>query len=248
MSVRADAFFEDAGLAALYDALYPDGERDDFAFYRPWAMAAGSVLDLGCGTGGFLRGVREAGHAGRLVGIDPARGMIGRARAHAGIEWRLGDASAMAPGERFDLVVMTGHAFQALVADEAVADLLARVRTALAPGGCFAFDVRDPAGRAWEAWTPDRPRRGVAPDGTGFAMVTEVAAPFDGRTVTFRHDFVRDGGGAIGTSRSTLRFLDAEALDRFLSAAGLAVAARWGDWDGSPAGRGPEIVTIARAA
>lgn len=38
-------------------------------------------------------------------------------------------------------------------------------------------------------------------------------------------------------------FLDADALDRHLAAAGLDVLARYGDWDRSPTG--PEIITVA---
>ena len=34
-------------------------------------MAAPSVLDVGCGTGRLLHRAREAGHAGRLCGVDP---------------------------------------------------------------------------------------------------------------------------------------------------------------------------------
>lgn len=34
-------------------------------------MAAGSVLDVGCGTGSMLQSARERGHAGRLAGLGP---------------------------------------------------------------------------------------------------------------------------------------------------------------------------------
>lgn len=243
-----DAFFEEASLAALYDALYLDTPREDYDFYRPLAMAAGSILDLGCGTGSFLRDLTAAGHEGRLVGIDPARGMIDRARAYPGVEWRQGDASSIGSGDRFDLIVMTGHAFQALVEDDAITDLLRRVRTALSSTGRFAFETREPAARAWDKWTPDRPVLGCTPDGAAFAMRTHVEAGFDGRTVTFRHDFLCTDGAMIGTSRSTLRFLDAGTLDGLLAAAGLEVSERYGDFDGDPCdGNCPEIITIARA-
>ena len=247
MTVRVDHLFDRPELAACYDALYRDEPRADFAFHLPAALAAQSVLDIGCGTGAFLTQLREAGHRGRLVGIDPARGMIGRARTRTDVEWRLRDASAIRPNERFDFIVMTGHAFQALVEDEAVADLLARVAAALSPTGRLAFETRDPAARAWESWTPDRPRRSRIPNGASFVMRIEVETPFDGRTLGFRHDFVWDEGGVIGTSRSTLRFMGSDVLDEFLSAAGLVVEARFGDWDRSPAGMGgPEIITLAR--
>ena len=41
--------YDDPGLAQFYDAAH--GARDDFAYCIELAKAAGSVLDLGCGTG-----------------------------------------------------------------------------------------------------------------------------------------------------------------------------------------------------
>ena len=50
-------------------------------------------------------------------------------------------------------------------------------------------------------------------------------------------------------SRSTLRFLDADSLSRFLDEAGLRVVEQYGDWGRGPCTpAGPEIVTVARAA
>jgi hypothetical protein len=48
-------------------------------------------------------------------------------------------------------------------------------------------------------------------------------------------------------SRSTLRFLDAEALSSFLAGAGLEIEEQYGDWDRSPlCPASPEIITICR--
>ena len=70
-----DRLFSDAGLAALYDLFYPWQRGGDFDFYLPLVMSAKAVLDVGCGTGALLRGARQAGHRGRLCGLDPAGGM-----------------------------------------------------------------------------------------------------------------------------------------------------------------------------
>src|SRR5579862_9839563 len=107
--------FAEDRLAALYDLFHPPEQRDDFAFYHELVMAARSVLDVGCGTGALLRRAREAGHSGRLCGLDPAAGMLNQARTRPDIEWVLGDLSSTGWQEEFDLVVMTGHAFQELV-------------------------------------------------------------------------------------------------------------------------------------
>src|SRR5205807_38006 len=112
--------FTEDRLAALYDLFHPPERRDDFAFYRQLVMAAGAVLDVGCGTGALLRRAREAGHSGRLCGLDPAGGMLEQARARSDIEWVLGDLSSVGWDREFDLVVMTGHAFQEFVEHDAI--------------------------------------------------------------------------------------------------------------------------------
>ncbi len=121
-----DHQFADPGLAELYDVLHPWELRDDFEFYLPLAMAADSVLDVGCGTGSFLHRCRDDGHAGRLCGLDPATGMLERACRRSDIEWTQGDLTTVAFDREFDLIVMTGHAFQVLLDD---GDLRASLET-----------------------------------------------------------------------------------------------------------------------
>src|SRR5262245_46495927 len=134
-----DYQFEDTTLAALYNAFCPWEERDDFRFYFPLVMSARAVLDVGCGTGQLLHRARELGHRGRLCGMDPARGMLAQARKRLDIEWILGDLSSVRFEGEFDLVVMTGHAFQVLLDDDELRASLVAVRRALSADGRFAF-------------------------------------------------------------------------------------------------------------
>lgn len=113
-----DRQFSEASLAALYDRLQPPERRDDLGFYLPRVMSAEAVLDVGCGTGALLHRARKAGHNGRLVGLDPARGMLDVARTRSDIAWIQGDLSSVAWDREFDLIVMTGHAFQVFLDDE----------------------------------------------------------------------------------------------------------------------------------
>lgn len=55
-----------------------------------------SVLDAGCGPGGFLSYLRVAGHAGRLVGLDRSDAMISEASERdASVEWVVGDVERL---------------------------------------------------------------------------------------------------------------------------------------------------------
>ena len=244
-----DRYFNDATLAELYDAFSPPAEREDFAFYRPLVMSARAVLDVGCGTGAMLREAREAGHEGRLCGLDPGSGMIEQARKVPDIEWVLGDLGSVAWAREFDLVVMTGHAFQVLVTDEQLGASLAAIRSALAADGCFAFETRNPASQDWDRWTSRRPAEVTDAAGRTIQMARRVEAPFDGKTLSFSHTFTSPDWAHRQVSYSTLRFLPAEHLASFLSEAGMTIEAQFGDWDRSPlTERSPEIITLARPA
>lgn len=243
----ADPLFEDAYLAGVYDRWHPRDTRDDYDFYLPLILRADAVLDVGCGTGTLLAEAREAGHAGRLCGLDPASGMLAQARRVPGIDWVRGDLATTGWSEAFDLVVMTGHAFQVVVEDDELTRFMDAVRTALRPGGRFAFETRNPLARAWEHWSPADARIVRGPDGRDVSIATRVTAPFDGRTVTFVHTFAGAHPSLPRTSVSRLRFLDVQALDKLIARAGLVVEARFGDFQQSPwTETSPEIVTLAR--
>src|SRR5215475_5449568 len=117
----------DPRLAIFYDQLNPWGGPSD-EFYLDLVMSAGSVLDVGCGTGAVLKRAREAGHQGRLVGLDPAAAMLDQARIRADIDWILGDLSAVSFEHEFDLVIMSGHVFQVFLTDDDIATALRAVR------------------------------------------------------------------------------------------------------------------------
>jgi hypothetical protein len=134
-----------------------------------------------------------------------------------------------------------------LLTDDEVRTLLGSVHTALAPGGRFAFETRNPLRRAWETWTPERVAEVQDADGRTVRVWQELEK-VDGEYVTFTENFARPDWPADILSRSTLRFMPAGELDHRLTAAGFVVDERYGFWDRSlftPAS--PEIITIASA-
>jgi SAM-dependent methyltransferase len=228
--------------AAWYDVLNPWGPSDDF--YLGLVMAAGRVLDVGCGTGTLLHRARDAGHAGRLCGLDPDPAMLDQARARTDVEWVLADAASAAWDREFDLAVMASHAFQELVGDDELRRSLRAVRAALRDGGRFAFETRHPQARAWERWNTSFEARN--PDGE-VVRVTYELQEVTGDLVRLTEALSGAWWDRPQVGHGTLRFLDPDSLAAFLDDAGFAVEEQFGDWQRGPlTGTSEEIVTIAR--
>jgi SAM-dependent methyltransferase len=249
VAVVVDRLFAEPDLAALYDRFCAWDRREDFDFYLPMVMAAGSVLDVGCGTGMLLHRARRDGHAGRLCGLDPAAAMLDVARARRDIEWVHGDLSGVSFDREFDLIVMTGHAFQVLTGDAELRAGLAAIRAALTGNGRFAFETRNPPARGWERWTPANVVEVMDPAGQAWRMTHAADPVVEGELVSFVSAYSGPGWEQPQLSSSTLRFLGAGSLAGFLSEAGLTVEEQYGDWDRQPlTDASPEIITIARPA
>ncbi|MFD1934547.1 class I SAM-dependent methyltransferase [Nonomuraea mangrovi] len=203
----------------------------------------------GAGAGGppIAGGHAMAVAEGWLCGLDPAEAMLDVARARPDIEWVLGDLSSVSWDEGFDLVVMTGHAFQVLLGDEELRVALAAIRSALTEDGRFVFETRNPPARAWEQWTTGHPVEIIGASGAVVRMEREVETPVEDGLVSFTHTFTSPAWDRPEVSRSTLRFLDVAGLSSFLAAAGLMVEEQFGDWASGPlTDASPEIITIAR--
>lgn len=107
-------------------------------------LAALRVLDVGCGTGGFLRQLIDWGaDPANLTGTEllPDRIELARGRTARGVHWHLGELDCM-PDDGFDLV--TAHTvFSSILDDEARSALAADMWRCLRPGGwCMIFDFR----------------------------------------------------------------------------------------------------------
>ncbi|HKE66450.1 MAG TPA: class I SAM-dependent methyltransferase [Micromonosporaceae bacterium] len=241
--------YSDDDAAALYDIQNPwDTTRyASDAFYHALVMSAGSVLDVGCGTGAMLHHARDAGHSGRLCGLDPDRARLDRARRRTDIEWVLGTAASARWDREFELAIMASNTFQVFVEDDDVRASLAAIRAALVPGGQVAFGSRHPQARAWENWTPDNATDVVDAARRTIRVSHRVAAVVGDVVVTFSETVSQPDGTTLRVDHGRLRFLDVPTLSAFLIEAGLAIDEQYGDWARGPlTDASKEIVTVAR--
>ncbi|MCA1569499.1 MAG: class I SAM-dependent methyltransferase [Chloroflexi bacterium] len=240
-----DESYRDVRVAAVYAALHGPGPDTDH--YRRLARPGPlDVLDVGCGSGRLGVLLAQDGH--RVVGIDPSAAMVAHARRSdrtGSASWVVGDARDLRLGRTFDLVAMTGHAFQVLLDDSDTAAFLTGAHAHLRPGGTLAFETRNPVVRAWTEWTPARSRRVAQVDGLGRVEVHNDVVEVVDELVTYRTVYRFDDGDEIVTS-STLRFPAETTVAAALREAGFAPVGVHGGWDGSavtPASR--ELVVVA---
>lgn len=244
-----DPLYTDAALARFYDL--DNGWTEDRAFCLTLAGGAGSVLDLGCGTGALA--VRIAAQGAEVTGVDPAGAMLDIARARPGgdrVTWVEADARGIDLGRGFDLVMMTGHAFQVFLTDADRAAGLATIARHLAPGGRFIFDMRNPAVQEWEEWRPAASQRSFADPVLGQVTAwNDVAWDPATSVVTYETVYRAEAEGRTVRAASRIGFVCQPRLAELIDAAGLRVERWMGDWQGTAlAADSPEFIPIGTCA
>jgi SAM-dependent methyltransferase len=238
-----DAHYADPWLAQLYDVDSGWGPDRDYYLAQPGDGPL-RILDLGCGTGTLTLAYAAAGH--RVRGADPAAPMLDVARAKPGaaaVTWVLSDAAGFRSDDRFDLIVMTGHAFQTLLTPLAMTAALSTMRAHLAPKGRVIFETRNPAIDWADQWNGFQSEHAL-PSGT--LTVTRRVLGREPGFITFETGYLI--GQDLRLSRSRLAFPTLTTVETALRAAGLVVATLCGDWDGRPfdSATSPEIIVTAR--
>lgn len=240
-----DLHYEHPRLAALYDV--DSGWSADRDFYVD--LAAGGrkrILDLGCGTGLVCNAYLAGGHD--VTGVDPSKAMLDVARQRplsAGIEWVRCVAQEFRSEKRFDLVIMTGHAFQVLPTEDDILATLDVMRRHLADDGLVVFESRNPAidwQARWEGGCCD-----FEIDGTTVRQARRVLSAGDKR-ICFETRYAFPDAVLISTSE--LLFLSREEIEGLVAASGLRIEKVLGDWSGGPFDRlhSDEMIFFARHA
>jgi ubiquinone/menaquinone biosynthesis C-methylase UbiE len=219
--------YTDSRVAEIYDAANPLAE--DGLFYLALAGSRPrTVLDLGCGTGALCCALAERGH--EITGVDPAAAMldVARRKPHPNqVEWVEATAQSYQSQKRFDLILMTGHAFQTLLIDADILATFETMRVHLNDGGRIAFETRNPR-VDWASEWAGRQRLIRMPSGEKVLETLEIrgaGAEFISFQTTYRFPHT------TLTTSSTLRFPAREHVERLLGRAGLGVRVVFGDWE-----------------
>lgn len=239
-----EPLFHDPDFTRFYDADNPwDTDKD---YCLKLAVNASSVLDLGCGTGELATMLAKTR---RVAGVEPAPAMLDHARRRQGAEkvrWVEADARSVRLDETFDLVVMTGHAFQCLLTKDDQQALCATIAAHLAPGGTFIFDSRNPAVEEWKQWTSEQTRRTIeVPDLGQIEAWNDARFEAASGTVAYDTVYLEPRSGRRWQATSRLLFAGQAQIAAALTAAGLEAETWLGDWHGAPmTASSPEIIPV----
>jgi SAM-dependent methyltransferase len=264
MDTRGVRSYDDvADIGELYDHVAPYVARPDVPFYVDATRQAGSVLELGCGTGRILIPVARAGAS--IVGLDLSGAMLARCKAKVAeeskeirdrIDLRAADARSFDLGRRFDVVTFPFRAFQHLVDVTDQLACLDCVRRHLSPDGRLVLDVFNPdiARLAMPSevehedtpWTPlpnnrrfRRTARVVKID--PIAQVSDIEISY--------YVIESDGREERRVQAFPMRWFFKHELEHLFARAGFTITEIFGNFDRSPLRQGsPEMVIVARHA
>ncbi|MBI6547348.1 class I SAM-dependent methyltransferase [Xenorhabdus lircayensis] len=149
-----DRLYQDSKLAQFYD--FDNEWTPDYDYYIELAKNAHAILDLGCGTGMLTNKIALTYPDKVIFGSDLAGPMLNIAQskpAGSRITWIQSDAKQLALPQKFDLIILSGHAFQVFLTHQDRVAVLKRIHDHLAEGGKCIFDSRNPLVKEWLTWT-----------------------------------------------------------------------------------------------
>jgi SAM-dependent methyltransferase len=148
MDLRA-SYVDSPVLVELYDLVPGYANRPDRDFYlRSAAAAAGTILELGCGTGRILIPIAESGHA--ITGVDTSEHMLSKCRQKLNslpgnitdrVRLIKGDMACLTLDDIFHLAIIPFRAFQHLISIEDQISCLSTLNRHLVMRARLIFDV-----------------------------------------------------------------------------------------------------------
>jgi ubiquinone/menaquinone biosynthesis C-methylase UbiE len=229
ISQYEDALYEDPKLARFY-GLDNSLQRADYAVYLQLASSASHILDLGCGTGTLLTAIAEQYPHTTLVGVDPAQAMLDIAQQKTNrVRWVNSTAEALCLDMKFDLIILSGHAFQVFLTQEQRIAALQTMQQHLTADGTIVFDSRNPAVEEWREWTPELSRESLSTQEFGEVILWNDVAEQNG-IVRYQTFYQQGENGPIYRAESDIAFPTLSDITQAAEFCGLRVRYLYGDW------------------
>jgi len=127
---------------ARYDFEYGHYKKD-FNLFLNLKTSDSTVLDLACGTGRLSIPLQKKGF--KVTGLDISSNMLEYAKSKSNqlpINYIQGDIRNFQLNKKFDLIIMAGNSFQALLTKEEQCTMFKSVQAHLKQKGLFAFNTR----------------------------------------------------------------------------------------------------------
>jgi len=251
---------EDDYLSEFLDPINYDlevgGDHPSHQFYADLAkQIGGKVLEVACGTG--LVTLTLAAQGIDITGLDIMSTMLKHARYKAeqqglSVRWFEDDARNFSLGETFNMIYLTGNAFQAFLNNEDQVALLKNIKRHLAKGGIFAFETRNPR---WQDLATDLNETEwmTYTDKDGHSVrITEIQE-YDHVAQVLAYTLWRrwrePSGDKERITRIAIRYTFPQELNALLQNSGFRVVEQYGDWDKSPLKKESEsIISICSLA
>ncbi len=196
------------------------------------------ILELACGTGRVTIPIAQKGIS--ITGLDLLNTMLKEARRKSKetgvkIEWIEGDMTDFDLNKKFNLILIPGCAFNALLDIESIEKCLTCVKKHLEPNAGFLFDVfnpnlnilaRDPSKTYPNAEYQD-------PDGRGLVTVSE-STRYDKASQILYTTLSYSIAGKTISNELILRIFFPKELDALLKYNGFKINAKFGDFDQTP--------------
>lgn len=242
-----DPYYRD--FARAYDD-YSRGVAGDVEFYLGLAREAGSVVELGVGTGRIAVPIAQAGIPVLGLDLEPSMLAIAREKAEAaGVGDRLtlreGDMRSFTLDAPVPLVTIPFRTFLHNLTTEDQLATLEACHRALVPGGRLALNVFNPDLRLMARWMERNASR-WEPFNTwpGFEARQDYTPTTQATTTLLR---VRDEAGKWRKTSIRLRYVHRYEMQHLLERSGFEVESLAGGFAGEPFEEGaPEMVWIAR--
>jgi len=239
-----------------------DTSDTGIAFYSELAReAGGSVLEIACGTGRVTIPIAKLGFA--TTGLDIVLGMLEQARRKSiglPVRWVEGDARSFDLREKFQLIFLTGNAFQAFVTNAEQEALLRHVYMHLHEEGLFTFETRNPLlpnTKTREGLFVTLETHDEAEDGPSFVNAsgqevrvsrTRVYDPVAQIVHLTNYKRWYEGGEKrTKITRTALRYTFPQELAALLHHNGFTILRQYGDWNKeSLTATSPSIISVCR--